>query len=422
MLPVNVPSTTYEDVVEYMNVAWGDDGDNSQTPPATHAPVLASLDASLVNNNNWPATSPSATTCEAAMDSEQRQGVATSSSATTCEAVLDPEQWRGVSLTQWDEELSTSLQQDEVDNWIVDEDAAYFGAAPEPEHVPPPFCASSSTAGWGDMPSSSSTAGWGEMPSSSSSGPSSGLQTEYRTSPYAWDDVGMRTSGSSSSSQAPPALAPDEPHRDQAEDSATRNTVVAVDSGESMPWWEAIRDTRNIRGRNNFVGTEDSSQRSSTASTEKPKCARDPASLLQHNPMRGILRPQRRWSPSQSWETWTTPSTGAASESSTSEDEPGVTQRFGEWRTGRDRWHKPDGSIIVRQRERLQQQADHAPLTTIEEDNDLVSVQNVGTVDGTAVVEVRNYTGDTFLVKTGTPAQTMPPEPSSDTTNHRGGE
>ncbi|CAE7308058.1 unnamed protein product [Symbiodinium microadriaticum] len=419
--PENAPSTTYEDLVEYMNVAWGNDEDNSQTTPAAHAPLLAYPDASLVNNNNWPAASPSATTGEAAMDTEQRQGVTTSSSATTCEAVIDPEQWRrSIPATHWDEELSTSLQQDEVDNWIADEDAAYFGVAPEPAHVPPPFCTSSSTAGWGDMPSSSSSTGWGDMPSSSSLGSSSGLQTEYHAPQHGWDDVGMRASSSSSSSQAPPALAPDEPRRAHTEVSATSSTVVAVDSSESIPWWEAIRDTRNIRGRNNFVGTDDNTHGSSTASTAKPKCARDPASLLQHNPMRGILRPPRRWSPSQNWESWSTPCTGAASESSTSEDEPGVTQRFGEWRTGRDRWHKPDGSIINRQRERLQQQADHTPLTTIDEDNDLISVQNVGTVDGTAVVEVRNYTGDTFLVKTGHLPQTMPPEPFSDATTTAG--
>ena len=158
---------------------------------------------------------------------------------------------------------------------------------------------------------------------------------------------------------------------------------------------------------------------SSTAATAKPRCARDPASLLQHNPARGILKPQRRWNPSQSWETWEAVANSATSESSASEDEPGVTQRFGEWRTGRDRWHRPDGSTINRQRERLQQ-VDHPALSTIEEDNDLFSVQGTGMVDGAAVVQVRDYTGDTFLVKSNTALPPALPEPPSNTSTTAG--
>ena len=103
---------------------------------------------------------------------------------------------------------------------------------------------------------------------------------------------------------------------------------------------------------------------------------------------------------------------------STSDDEPGVTQRFGEWRTGRDRWHRPDGSIINRHvnRERLQQQQpDHAVLSTIEEDTDLFSVQGTGIVDGAAVVQIRDYTGDTFLVKSSRGQASLLPDVPTNT-------
>ena len=99
VLPTNAPQTTYEDLVEYMTTAWGDDGTNQQPPCAPESLAAGNLDPHLPNSNNL-ATS--------------------SSSGTTLAAVDNLGQHPSAPYTQWDEELSTSLQQDEVEGWIAD--------------------------------------------------------------------------------------------------------------------------------------------------------------------------------------------------------------------------------------------------------------------------------------------------------------
>ena len=106
----------------------------------------------------------------------------------------------------------------------------------------------------------------------------------------------------------------------------------------STPWWIAIQDTRGIN--------ELRRQRRDAALETPPTCARDPTSLMTTT----------RRKPVQDWDGWMA--------EVTSDEEPGVTQRGHKWRVGRDRWHRPDGSIIVRQRDRLQAEMEAGKMDT----------------------------------------------------------
>ena len=241
----------------------------------------------------------------------------------------------------------------------------------------------------------------GTMASSSSSSWGSPVATHYVAEQQVtaeWDTTTGTWETTASSSSASPGhttIATEEPE----------TTVEGVE----VDWWEAIRDRRGIR-QNRVPRADKGGSSDMYNHNNSPACARDPQSLLR--PARGVLKPLRRWTPTttngsdnqpqapkavDSWPTWE----ATRSTTSQSAEEVGVTQRFGEWRTGRDRWHTPEGKVINRLRDRLQAEQAEAELPTIEEEN-LFVVEGVTQVNGEDVVQVTNASGDKFWVRSST--------------------
>ena len=163
--------------------------------------------------------------------------------------------------------------------------------------------------------------------------------------------------------------------------------------GDGLDWLELVRDRRRLRCRTSSPSSpsDTSFQASSSTSSSRrqddvvvhpgePASStstlaghRDPASLMSPACKRpGILK-KGKWgdvqpeectasspcansspSSSQSSSSLTPlPLTGVTladenHEAAATDEEPGITRRFGLWRTGRDRWHNPDGSVIRR--------------------------------------------------------------------------
>ena len=105
------------------------------------------------------------------------------------------------------------------------------------------------------------------------------------------------------------------------------------------------------------------------------------------------------------------PSTGVTladenHETAVVDEEPGITRRFGLWRTGRDRWHNPDGSVFRR--------SGNVPATlpgpptsslaTIHEEGNYFQVDRASMVTGEPVVHNTTCCGEHVAVWVSDPA------------------
>ena len=248
-------------------------------------------------------------------DKLQHTEASSSSSRTTHRPFTDAEIAHYMALA-WDQEVGEEYAQPEFD----DVSSQCMVMAPPDEQVPLPsltWQASSSSSQRDELLDHASTADQGVPPLTSSS-----------SSPGTANFVAPPDGPSSSTSvcTSPPDQQPDPPRNTSWwYELRDRRPLRGIVDGGSTPWWIAIQDTRGIA-------------RLRQRGHERPSCARNPSSFLT----------DRRPPPGeqQDWDAWLA--------ESTSDEEPGVTSRFGQWRVGRDRWHRPNGSIIVRQRERLQ--------------------------------------------------------------------
>ena len=306
----------------------------------------------------------------------------------------------------WDEELSLELQEEELESAVPE-------VTPEAIHVPTTVLWSvQSTMTWEaqqqqdqlgsslSMPSSSS---W--QSSSSSSPWTPGPSTSYEDADY----VNM--------------VAPEQ--QNDNVNMAALEQHGQTDRDGKVPvadWWEAIKDKRNIRGRSL------NPRPSESMPADIPPYARDPSTLLgpvatTSAPFGGTRDPPPHGETSSSsssvcesedpWLAWSN-SENQGVNVSDGDTEPGVIQRFGKWRVGRDRWHRPDGSLINRGRHDLAtcgaENSQSQELPSIAEEEVGLAVSGVSVVSGEPVVTVNTPAGETFYVRSSLPG----PECSSD--------
>ena len=212
------------------------------------------------------------------------------------------------------------------------------------------WTSASCTTPWTSTPSSSSPP-W----TSSSMTPSSSTSSQQRTGQPTQPSCSTWTPASSTTpwSLTPSSSGSPWTSSTMAYPSSTSSPLPSsLGSQEDKTWWDALRDRRPLRGQTQaepgdwweaIRDTRGIAERR-RQKTSAPTCARNPESFTTAKPpARPVTADQS--TPQQDWEGWLA--------NTTSHDEPGVTNRFGLWRVGRDRWHRPNGSIFVRQRERL---------------------------------------------------------------------
>ena len=292
----------------------------------------------------------------------------------------------------WDENISVALQEEEIQMATISSPGVeeiplpFWTTQMEPTGPPSSATPSSSTdllqsdnyqpTQWpsaspclANDPSYSRTTNWTLTTSwtTRSSSPSSSSTPMTSTLPMSMpSSLPMPPSSSSTPTAAgstPSATA----------DRTPPSTPASMTTDDQVDWWEAIRDRRGIRqNRNSALSAGDVS----LPSQGGPLYPRDPESLLGPTvSKKSILKNKGHSDPCSSGcaaerEPTTLPSTSSSSSSplvaswsswassnssgvnvSDTDGEPGVTQRFGKWRTGRDRWHNPDGSTINRGRD-----------------------------------------------------------------------
>ena len=312
---------------------------------------------------------------------------------TSCPASSSPsttwtyEDYAAHMANAWDEEISLALQEDELDTAIPE-------ITPEATHVP-------TTVLW----SVQSTLTW-EAQQESTSRPSSSSASPWTPSPsttVAVVDIDHVNEN---------PLEQDNINVNPLEQNNMVHNVVAA---PVVDWWEAIKDRRNIRGRSTH------NMQPVTSCTDVPAYARDPSSLL--GPTASSGRPAYNNLPldggvssssssasghDDPWLAWTS-SDGSGVNLSDGDSEPGVIQRFGKWRVGRDRWHRPDGSLINRGRQNLDTSEVAASATlelpTIAEEENGLAVSGVHLHSGEPVVTVSTAAGEMFHVRSSQPNQ-----------------
>ncbi|CAE7894031.1 Catsper1, partial [Symbiodinium microadriaticum] len=132
-----------------------------------------------------------------------------------------------------------------------------------------------------------------------------------------------------------------------------------------------------------------------------------------------IVPPSSTCDNEDSWLAWTS-SEGSSVDMSDSDAEPGVIQRFGKWRVGRDRWHNPDGSLINRGRHNLAT-TEGEELPSIAEEDSGFSVSGVNCSSGEPVVTVHTASGETFKVRASLPSENLSSDQNSTSASSHGG-